>query len=211
MDNPVIIFGANDIGKAAKAIFESNNIVVYGFLDDDQKLHGQEIDDITVLGAMEDDGFLKLIDKKAEAFVAADDNKVRKSIVALLKDRRKVMPVNAIHKNAKIDDKAHLGHGNFINNGAVISAYAEVASHCLIQAGAIIDSNSKLGDFVQVGAGAVINNSVKIGENAFIGTGAVIVSGIKIGKGARVGAGSLVIADVGANETVFGNPAQKVD
>ena len=35
--NPVIIFGANYLGRAAKEIFEANEIVVYGFLDDDKK------------------------------------------------------------------------------------------------------------------------------------------------------------------------------
>jgi serine acetyltransferase len=37
-----------------------------------------------------------------------------------------------------------------------------------------------------------------------------VVAGIKIGKKARVGAGAVVIADVAANQTVFGNPAQKI-
>jgi serine acetyltransferase len=38
-----------------------------------------------------------------------------------------------------------------------------------------------------------------------------VVSGVTIGKGARVGAGSVVIAPVKAGETVFGNPATKVN
>ena len=52
---------------------------------------------------------------------------------------------------------------------------------------------------------------MEVEDEVFIGSGVTIVSGVKIGKGARVGAGSVVIADVKAGETVFGNPAQKVD
>ena len=37
------------------------------------------------------------------------------------------------------------------------------------------------------------------------------MSGVSIGKKARIGAGSVVIADVRDNETVFGNPAVKID
>ncbi len=70
MDKPVIIFGVNNIGRAAKAMFESNDIVIYGFLDDDKDLAGTEVDEVSVLGRTNDDGFLKLIGKKAEAFVA---------------------------------------------------------------------------------------------------------------------------------------------
>jgi len=44
----------------------------------------KEIDEVMVIGATDDDGFLKLIGKKCEAFVAIDDNKLRKSIVKIL-------------------------------------------------------------------------------------------------------------------------------
>jgi acetyltransferase-like isoleucine patch superfamily enzyme len=39
----------------------------------------------------------------------------------------------------------------------------------------------------------------------------MIVAGVTIGKGARIGAGSVVIGPVKAGETVFGNPAEKVN
>ena len=95
MEYPVIIFGANHFGRTAKEIFESNEIVVYGFLDDNKKLHLTEIDEVVVLGSTDDDGFLKLIGKKCAAFVAVDDNKMRRSLVNMLKDVRHVQPVNA--------------------------------------------------------------------------------------------------------------------
>lgn len=50
MDNPVIIFGANALGRAAVEIFESNDIIVYGFLDDKEELHGQSIGELSILG-----------------------------------------------------------------------------------------------------------------------------------------------------------------
>src|SRR5687767_14243811 len=112
MDNPVIIFGAGFLGRSAKEIFEGNNNVVYGFLDDGKSLHNQEIDNATVLGSTDDDGFLKLIGKKCEAFIAIDDNKVRKNLVKMVQEVRHVQPVNAIHNNATIASSASIGHGN---------------------------------------------------------------------------------------------------
>jgi len=70
MDNPVIIFGAGGLGRAAMEIFKNNGNLVYCFLDDDQSLHGKEIDDISVMGFTTDDGYLKHIGKKCEAFIA---------------------------------------------------------------------------------------------------------------------------------------------
>jgi sugar O-acyltransferase (sialic acid O-acetyltransferase NeuD family) len=210
MENPVIIFGANYIGRAAKEIFEKNGVVVYGFLDDDKKLHNKEIDEATVLGATDDDGFLKLISKKTEAFIAVDDNKLRKTLTKMLNDVRHVQPVNAVHPQAMVSTKAEIGYGNFIDGGAQVAVGAKVGSHCMIHTNAVIGVEAVLGNFVQVGAGSSIGAGANVGDEVFIGAGVTIVAGISIGKGARVGAGSVVIAPVKAGETVFGNPATAI-
>jgi sugar O-acyltransferase (sialic acid O-acetyltransferase NeuD family) len=184
---------------------------VYCFLDDDKKLHNTEIDTVTVLGATDDDGFLKLIGKKCEAFVAADDNKVRKSLVKMLHEMRHVQPVNAVHRSSVLATSSTIGYGNFIDMAVKIGAGAVVGQHCIIHAGAVIGIESKIGDFVQIGAGSIISAGAQIEDEAFIGSGVTIVGGITIGKGARIGAGSVVVAPVKAGETVFGNPAQKVN
>lgn len=211
MDNPVIIFGTGGLGRAALEIFESNGNVVYGFLDDKKDLHNTEIDNVIVLGATDDDGFLKLIGKKCEAFIATDDTKEKKTLAKMLVDRRKMMPVNGIHPNTSISNKAEIGHGNFINGGASVGAGTRVGNHCILHGGSTIDHNVSLGDFVQIGAGATVSADVIIGDNAFIGSGVTIVPGITVGKNARVGAGSVVIGDVADGVTVFGNPAVEVN
>ncbi len=210
MEKPVIIFGAKGIAKDALEIFQSNEIVVYGFLDDDKSLHDSSIGEIPILGDTENHGFLKLIGQKAEAFIATDDNKLRKELVKYLNDQRKVMPTNAVHKTASIASSAAIGHGNFINAGVLIGPDVVIGQHCIIHSGAIIESGTVLEDFVQVGAGTVINSKVTVEKGAFIGSGANIVAGITIGKDARVGAGSVVIQQVKSKETVFGNPAAAV-
>src|SRR5688500_12843657 len=129
MENPVLIFGANFLGRAAKEIFEKNNNVVYGFLDDNKTLHGTEIDNVQVLGSTDDDGFLKLIGKKCDAFVAIDDNKLRKNLVQMIQEVRHVQPVNAVDSNAAIASSASIGHGNFIDAGVTIGAGASIGNH----------------------------------------------------------------------------------
>jgi sugar O-acyltransferase (sialic acid O-acetyltransferase NeuD family) len=211
MDNPVMILGANYVGRSAKEVFEANGNEVYGFLDDNKSLHQQQIDAVTILGSTDDDGYLKLIGKKCEAFVAADDTKIRKSLVKMLNEKRHVQPVNAVHKNAVLSLSASMGHGNFFDAGTIVGAGASIGNHCLVHVRAAIGAEVKIGDHVQVGAGSIINPGVTVEDEVFIGSGVVIVSGITIGKGARIGAGSVVIAPVKAGETVFGNPAEKVN
>jgi FlaA1/EpsC-like NDP-sugar epimerase len=58
MEKPVIIFGAGDMGRAALDIFESNQIITYCFLDDDPETHGNEIDNISVMGSTDNEEIL---------------------------------------------------------------------------------------------------------------------------------------------------------
>lgn len=211
MEKPVIIFGAKGIAHPALEIFNSHNVIVYGFLEEDESMHQKEINHVSVLGSTEDDGFLKLIGKKCEAFVAVDDPTYRKYLVKLLNERRKMQPINAVHKTAYISTDAAIGHGNFINANVSLGAGTSVGNHCIFHSGAVLEHLVEVGDYVQVGAGSIINSGVRIGEGAFIGSGAIIVSGVNIGNNARVGAGSLVIADVDDDSTVFGNPAKKLE
>lgn len=210
MDKPVIILGAKGIAHPALEIFNSNQVVVYGFLEEDEKTYGQEINSVPILGHPEDEGFLKLIGQKSEAFVAVDDNKYRQFLVKLLNEKRKTQPVNAIHKGSYISTDAQIGHGNFINSRVTIGAGSKVGSHCIFHTGAIIDHGAELSDFVQIGAGSIINAGAILKEGAFIGSGVTVVSGVTIGKNARVGAGSVVISDVKDGATVFGNPAASI-
>jgi sugar O-acyltransferase (sialic acid O-acetyltransferase NeuD family) len=210
MENPVLIFGAGSLGVTALDLFRRNGVVIYGLLDDNKDLHGKEFGDVSVLGETDDDGYLKLIGQKCEAFVAIGDARVRKRLVKMLNERRNVQPVNAIHDTAIVSELASIGHGNLIAARAVINPFAEIGQHCIIQSGAIVESQAKLGDYVQVGTGSVVNSRATIEEGAFIGTGATVISGVTIGKNARIGAGSVVVENVEAGATVFGNPAKKL-
>jgi len=210
MNKPIIILGAGSIGKSAMEAFTSNNVIVYGFLDDETTLQGKEIGEVEVMGKLDDQGYLSVIGSECEAFVAMEEIEVRRSLVQMLIEDRKVMPVNAIHETAILATSADIGHGNFIGAGVIIGSYTELKSHLIINPGAIINHDVMLCNYVQVGAGSVINSGVQIDDEVFIGSGVTIVSGIRVGAGARIGAGSVVIKNVDEGQTVFGNPAEPV-
>jgi sugar O-acyltransferase (sialic acid O-acetyltransferase NeuD family) len=210
MLNPVILFGAGRLGQLALDVFTSNQLIVYGFLDDNSALHQTEIGEVPVLGSSEDDGYLKLIGKKCDAFVAVENQKERKYLVEMLKERRHVAPVNAIHRDASLSAYAEIGHGNLLAAGCRVGAFSKMGSGCILYPNAVIETGAVLGDEVSIGAGACIGAGAEIGNGAFIGAGVTIPEGIKIGKNASVGAGSVVLTDVAAGSRVFGFPAQPV-
>ncbi|ANQ51069.1 acetyltransferase [Flammeovirga sp. MY04] len=207
--NPVIIIGASGLGKAALDIFKSQGIMVYCFLDGNEELHGAEIGDVTVMGAPTND-FLKHIGKKCDAFVAIEELDTRQSIIKVVKERRKVMPVNAIHKDSSIAESAFIGYGNFINAGARIGSDVKMADHCIVHSNAVLEHDAQLDELVTVGSGAIIGAGAQIGKGAHIGSGAIIAPNVIIGEGAQVGPGSLVMMEVKPNTTVFGMPAKEI-
>jgi sugar O-acyltransferase (sialic acid O-acetyltransferase NeuD family) len=207
MENPVMILGAKTAGTLALDAFASNEVVVYCFLDDDAALRGQEVHTVSVMGATDDEQFLKLLGKKCEVFVAADDVASRRTLTKLLKEQYKLAPVNAIHRTAAISEYAWLGHGNLVGAGVIVGPGAHVSSHCQLGARVVIEPGAKLEDFVTIGPGAIIGEGAILAEGAFVGAGAVVPGTVRIGKNARVGAGSVVVGDVADKATVFGNPA----
>ena len=208
MDKPILIFGAGTLALHALDIFKSHNIVVYGFLDDDESRHGELIDEVSILGSTDDHGFLKLINKKAEAFVAFEELNDREKIIKVLTEDRKSMPVNAIHNSAWISDTAILGHGNFLAAGVVVQAFAKIDQHVQIFANSSIGAKATISNFVQIGQNVSIGDEVSIDEGAYIGANATIIGGVKVGKNAKIGPGSVVIHDVEEEARLFGNPAQ---
>lgn len=210
MENPVLIFGAGDLGVQALDIFKRNNVLVYGLLDDHKELHGKEFGDVSVLGNTDDTGFLSILGSKCEAFVAIGERSVRERLVEALTDEYKIMPINAIHDSALISEMATIGHGNLVGARVTVGAKSKIGHHCLVQTSAVVDTWVQIGDYVTIGAGAIINDRAKIGDGVFIGSGAIIVAGIEIGKNARIGAGSVVVENVPAKATYFGNPARKI-
>jgi sugar O-acyltransferase (sialic acid O-acetyltransferase NeuD family) len=210
MENPVIILGAGTLGIAAMEAFESNHVLLYGFLDDDPAKHGNEIGTLSVLGACDDDGFLKLVGKKCDVFVAQSNQKERKHLAELILERRKVMPVNAIHARSYLSPYAGIGHGNFFGPGVVVHPFATIGNFSVLHANVQAEANVKVGNFCSIGTGSLVGEGVTIHDGAFIGRGVSILEGITIGKNASIGAGSVVISSVPSGKTYFGNPAVEI-
>ncbi|MEM9416892.1 MAG: NeuD/PglB/VioB family sugar acetyltransferase [Bacteroidota bacterium] len=210
MKKPVIIFGAHEMGRVALDILQQNDVVVYGFLDDDEALQGQEINHVPVLGNTTAESYWELLGKDCEAFIALANQKKQATLLAMLKEKKQLVPINAIHISAIVEESAMFGHGNLMNANVVLGTNATLGNSCTLHTQVAVEHGAVIKDFVQVGAGSVIGPNVTLHEEVFVGAGATIVAGVEIGAEASIGAGAVVLENVKPGEAVLGNPAKPV-
>lgn len=103
-----------------------------------------------------------------------------------------------------------LGSGVFLNYNCVILDVVRVSigDKTQIGPGVQILTADHPRDSASREAGLEFGRPVRIGRNVWIGGGALILPGVTIGDDAVIGAGSVVTRDVGAGQTVVGNPAK---
>jgi maltose O-acetyltransferase len=132
---------------------------------------------------------------------------------ALLRERLAQVGTGAVIRPPFFCDygfNIHLGAGVFLNFNCVILDVVEVTIGDRTQVGpaAQIYTADHPRDVQTRRSGLEFGRPVRIGSDVWIGGGAIILPGVTIGDGAVIGAGSVVTRDVGANQTVIGNPAR---
>jgi sugar O-acyltransferase (sialic acid O-acetyltransferase NeuD family) len=123
-------------------------------------------------------------------------------------ERRKMVPISAIHPNSYIAKNAELGKGCQVMANATVCARVKLGPYCIVNTAASVDHECELGAGVHIAPGARLAGDIKVGDFSFIGAGAVVLPHITIGENAVVGAGAVVTKDVPSGVICLGNPAR---
>lgn len=205
---PILIVGANAEGRIVLDIANSLDVLVYGFLTDDEELLLKELNDMLVVAQLNTpDGEALLADEHVKVVLAEPAIAKRKELVSYLKGFPAEL-INAIDPSSRISPFAKLGRGMLISSGVIIQANAMVGSFNQIDAYTTISPDTIIGDYCTIQSGVRIGAEVQIADEVFIGAGAIIQKGVHIGGGSIIGAGSVVLQDVEPETTMFGNPAR---
>lgn len=117
-------------------------------------------------------------------------------------------PLGVAHPRAFIAGDVVFGAGCQVLAFAALCAGCRLGEAVIVNTKASIDHDCIIGDGVHIAPGATLTGEVVVDDFAFIGAGAIVLPRVRIGTGALVGAGAVVTRNIGAGETVIGNPAR---
>ena len=203
----LVIIGAGGHGKVVLDILQATGKHrVVGFLDADPGLAGTEVNQIPVLGPVNQVSRLRQ-QKVKGAIVAIGDNRVRLSYAALLTEHGLEL-ISVIHPAATVARSARIGNNVVVAAGVVVAAAARVANSVILNTSCVVDHECEIEEGVHICPGALLAGRVRVGAGAFVGLGAKVLPCLAIGERAVVGAGAVVLRDIPAGATAVGVPAR---
>lgn len=205
-DLPVAILGAGRQGRNVAQMLRDAGRPILGFLDD-TKPAGSRVDDVVVLGGLDQVSDAKLL-SAAAIHVAIGNCAARARISGSLLSSGASL-ASAIHPSAVISPHARLGRGVYVAPFVRIAPGARIGDGCLIESHCLIGVDCALGDFAMLGPHCALIAGTSVGAGSFLGAG-TSVTGKAIGRGCVVGAGSVVVHEVPDFMRAQGVPARLV-
>jgi acetyltransferase EpsM len=147
---------------------------------------------------------------EVEYFLAVSDPSARRRLSDEF-SARGWEAANYVHETVIRGRNVSMGVGTLVFPRCSISSDVDIGAHVLINGGTAIGHDCRIGDYSSLLGGISLNGRVTIGASVLIGAGAIVYPGKRIHDGATVGMGSVVFRDVAAGQTVYGNPAQRLD
>lgn len=205
----IVIVGAGGFAREVAWLIEEINENkkewnLLGFIDDDQKNIGKELNGYKVLGTTD---FLNKMSEDVYSVIAIGNGKIREKIVNKLKNKRFA---TLIHPNVKISKINKIGEDSIVCSGNILTVNIEIGNHVIINLDCTVGHDAIIEDYVTILPSVNLSGNTITKKYTTIGTGTKVIQGITIGENVIVGAGTVVIRDIEDNVTVVGNPARIV-
>ncbi|QLG46684.1 NeuD/PglB/VioB family sugar acetyltransferase [Costertonia aggregata] len=210
MKNPSIIIGAGTQGQIYASYLIEAGVPIIGFIDDDTKLSGKNVNGIPVLGDYGDLFSKKLKSNIRDVYCPIGNNKIRASYLSALKNEGYNTP-SFIHPTTSIGPDVELGEAIYMLVGNIVMPHTKIGNYLMVNMASTIAHHVTVENGVFMSSGVNIGAMINVKENAYIGMGVTAMTGIKtIGENSLLGAGTVVIKDVPDFATVVGNPGRVI-
>lgn len=203
----LVIIGVGGFGREIAWLVERINKLnptweLIGFIDDNEDLHGNIVNDYQVLG---NSNWLKEHKNHMKAVCAIGNPKVRKKVIQKLNG---VEFATLIDPSVLISNRVTIGEGSIICAGSILTVNITIGSHVIINLDSTIGHDVQIDDFTTLYPSVNVSGNVVIEECVEIGTGCQLIQGLKVGDGTIIGAGAVVVKELPRECTAVGNPAK---
>ena len=210
-ERKLAVIGAGGFGRETVEAVKALNAAgaswqIVGYLDEDPARHRTVIDEVPVLGGIEEAG--NMPDVSIVVCTARPGNYASRARIVQKLGLPPERYATIIHPSASVAMTSKVGPGTVVLAQTVLTAAVRVGSHVAIMPHVTLTHDDVIGDFVSMAAGACLGGNVRIGQCAYIGAGARVREHCSIGTGALVGMGAVVTRDVPAHEVWAGVPAR---
>jgi len=205
---PLIIVGAGGFGR--EVAWLARSLAAYsdpvGFLDDADRLQGQSVCDLPVLG--------KIADWQQHAgarfIVAVGPPRARKAIVDRMTASGDVEFATLVHPAALHSHYVTFGAGSIVCAGSILTTQTAVGRHCILNLNVTVGHDVSMGDYCTLAPQAALSGNVTLARGVELGTAAAVVPGVTLGEGSMICAGAVVSKPLAANLLAAGSPARRV-
>ena len=182
-----------------------SNIVILGFLDNDEKKIGKLFYGYDIISGTKSIS-KNLLDNSFFVNLITRDMDTRYNVTQEVLEQGGRF-TNFIHPTVNLE-MVTMGVGNYIQENVIIQAGVEIGVNSSIHIGALIGHESKIGSSSFVAHGCNLSGFTNIGDRVFLGAGVTTVPKVKIGNCSIIGAGAVVTKDIPPYSVVVGNPAR---
>lgn len=202
----VLIHGAGGFGREVAWLLSELDppVAVEAFLDDQEALHGTELNGVPVRPA-------ESHPSGGARAIAIGSGAVREKIRS--RHPEATFPVY-VAPSVRMSDFVELGAGTIVCAGSILTVNIVVGEQVHINLDCTVGHDVVIEDFVTLAPGVHVSGNVHIGRGSYIGTGANIINGtadapLVIAPGTVVGAGACIIGSTQPSSLYVGVPAKR--
>lgn len=210
----VVILGASSYHELFDLIEDINysskqKIKVLGLLDDDENLHGKEINGVKVLGPLRNHIKFDIETKFIFGIGSHKNHVTRRLILKNLKiDTNRF--ISLIHPTVKVFKSSKVEPGCIIHFGTIIFNNTIVKSFTIIMAMSVIGARNLIGEGTIITSKVSTTNGVKIGNYSYIGTGSLIGEFVEVMPCTKVSLGSIIQKNSSPGDFIFSRTSKSM-